>query len=442
MKAVVLLIGFEFLYDMDKRRRIVVIGGGFAGMNFVKRIDKTRYAVTLVDCNNYHSFPPLFYQIASSGLEPDSICFPFRRELHRGKAHGAEFHLGCVEWIDAQSRKVKTQFETIDYDFLVIAAGTTNNFFGNDDLIKKVYTLKSTAQAMRCRDEILDRLERAAICDDIERRRKLLSFTVVGGGPAGVEIAGALGEMKRYILHRNYPTIPPEDVTITLIEGSDTLLGAMGEKSQADALKYLRELMVDVRFGLQVRNYSDNMVSLSDGTDFYSGMVIWTAGIAGVDLEFRNAGFKPVRGRRIAVDRFNRVIGLGNDDVYAIGDIAMMAAPGYPDGHPQLAQVAIQQGRLLAHNLNSGSAFIEFSYHDKGTMATIGRNRAVADIRHMHLSGFVAWLVWMFVHLISILGMRNKISVLIDWTWNYFSYSTSLRLLLNPSRFPLKNRKE
>ena len=426
---------------MDKRRRIVVIGGGFAGLNFLKRIDKKKYAVTLVDSNNYHSFPPLFYQIASSGLEPDSICFPFRRELHRGKAHGAEFHLGRVEWIDVAARKVKTQFETIGYDILVIAAGTTNNFFGNAELKKTVFTLKSTAQAMRCRYEILDRLERASICRDREERCKLLSFTVVGGGPAGVEIAGAIGEMKRYILHRNYPSIPPEDVTISLIEGTGSLLGTMSEKCQSDALKYLQELMVDVRFNLLVRDYKDNIVTLSDGTSFYSGMVVWTAGIAGMQLDIRNAELKPARGRRIPVDRFNHIIGLG-DDVYALGDIALMVTPDYPDGHPQLAQVAIQQGRTLARNLNSDKGLREFSYRDKGTMATIGRNRAVADIRNIHLRGFIAWLAWMFVHLISILGMRNKLNVLIDWTWNYFSYGTSLRLLLYPSRYPLKKQDE
>lgn len=425
---------------MDERKHIVVIGGGFAGLNFVKRIDKKKYRVTLVDRNNYHSFPPLFYQIASSGLEPDSICFPFRREMHKGKARGAEFHLGEVEWIDTEAKKVKTQYETLCYDILVIAAGTTNNFFGNDELIKSVFTLKSTAQAMRCRDEILDRLERASISKDAAERRRLLSFTVTGGGPAGVEIAGALGEMKRYILPRNYPSIPPEDVKIVLLEGSQSLLGTMSGKSQTDAMKYLRELMVDVRLGHLMKDYSGNIVTMDDGTSFYSGMLVWTAGITATHFDFRGAvDYKPSGGGRMAVDEYNRAKGLG-DDVYVLGDIAIMTTEEYPKGHPQLAQVAIQQGRNLANSLNRGKFDTPFRYRDKGTMATIGRNRAVADIGRMHLRGFIAWLAWMFVHLMSLLGMRNKINVLTDWTWGYFSYGTSLRLLLYPSKYPLRWR--
>lgn len=424
---------------MQHKKRIVVLGGGFAGLNFVKNIDKRLFDVVLVDRNNYNSFPPLFYQIASSGLGPDSICFPFRRELMKGKAKGAEFHLGTVEKIDIAGKYVKTQFEEIHYDFLVIAAGTTNNFFGNDSLRDTVYTIKSTAQAMRCRDEILDRLERASLCRSSTQRSKMLSFTVVGGGPAGVEIAGALGEMKKYILRRNYPSIPPDDVSITLIEGTDRLLGTMSEASQSDASKYLSQLMVNVRLGNNMKSYTDNIVTLDDGQQFYSEMLIWTAGVKGVDIPVSVGSFPLGRGSRIEVDEYNRVKGF-ESDIFAIGDISIMAVPDYPHGHPQLAQVAIQQANALAKNLNDGDFKYGFKYRDKGTMATVGRNRAVADLRTTHLSGFFAWLAWMFIHLISLLGMRNKISVLIDWTWGYFNYGTSLRLLLYPSKFPLKWR--
>lgn len=422
---------------MVSKKRIVVVGGGFAGLNFVKYIDKSRFDVILVDRNNYNSFPPLFYQIASSGLGPDSICFPFRREFSKGKARGVEFHIGEIESIDLSARKLKTQYEALSYDYLVIAAGTTNNFFGNDRLVDSVYTLKSTAQAMRCRDEILDRLERASICDDPEERRRLLSFTVVGGGPAGVEIAGALGEMKKYILPRNYPSIPAEDVRITLLEGTGALLGAMSQKSQDDALHYLGQLMVDIHLGTIMKDYRDNTVTLSDGRSFDSGMVIWTAGIKGVDIP-TSGGVLPIgKGARIKVDDFNRVNGF-EDSLFALGDICVMITDGYPYGHPQLAQVAIQQGRNLAKNLNRGDFLYRFVYKDKGTMATIGRNRAVTDIKKTHMRGFIAWLAWMFIHLISILGMRNKISVLIDWIWGYCNYGTSLRLLLYPARHPLR----
>lgn len=422
---------------MDERKKIVVVGGGFAGINFVKLIDKKKYKVILVDRNNYHSFPPLFYQIASSGLDPDSICFPFRREFHKGKAKGAEYRMGDVSHIDMTHRTVVTQFESIAFDYLVIAAGTTNNFFGNSQLIERVYTIKSTAQAMRARDEILDRLERASICNDKETRRKMLSFTVVGGGPAGVEIAGALGEMKKYILKRNYPSIPPDDVKITLMEGSERLLGAMSKKSQADSARYLQQLMVDVRLGHVMKDFRDNIVTLDSGEQFYSGMLIWTAGVTGTPIPFDSEDICPSHGGRFQVDAFNRVAGL-DDTVFAIGDICMMQTDNYPKGHPQLAQVAIQQGRNLAKNLNSGEFKHRFAYHDKGTMATVGRNRAVADVGKTHLSGFIAWLAWMFVHLMSILGMRNKINVLINWIWNYCSYATSLRILLAPSRYPLR----
>lgn len=423
---------------MDKRQTIVVAGGGFAGLNFVKHIDKKRFRVILVDRNNYHSFPPLFYQIASSGLTPDSICFPYRRELRKGKGRGAEFHLGEIRSVNLARRTVTTQFETINYDYIVIAAGSTNNFFGNDSLRDMVYTLKSTAQAMRCRDEILDRLERASLCHDPDERKRMLSFTVVGGGPAGVEIAGALGEMKRYILHRSYPSIPLDDVSITLIEGSDRLLGAMSEKSQRDALKYVGELLVEVRLGTVVKSYDGDEITLSDGSRRHCGMLIWTAGIKGVDLNLSPA-VESGKGSRLIVDEYNRLPGF-ESSAFALGDIALMQCPDYAAGHPQLAQVAIQQGVTLASNLNRGTFTRKFVYRDKGTMATVGRNRAVADIGPSHLSGWIAWIAWMFIHLISLLGMRNKVNVLIDWMWGYFNYSTSLRLLLYPSRYPLKWR--
>lgn len=424
---------------MDNRKHIVIIGGGFAGLNLAKKLDKMKYRVTLVDRNNYHSFPPLFYQVASSGLEPDSICSPFRRELIRGKGKGAEFHLGEVSRVDTKAKIVETQYEKLTYDYLVVAAGTTNNFFGNDKLLETAYTIKSTAQAMRARDEILDRLERASICNDPEKRKKMLSFTVVGGGASGVEIAGALGEMKKYVLHRNYPSIPKEDVSITLLEGSNALLGTMSRKSQDDALTYLKQLLVDVHLGKIVKTYDDGMVTTADGETIPTGMMIWTAGVTGVKIPFEGLEPSIGRGGRIEVDEFNRVKGL-EDSVAALGDICIMQSASYPAGHPQLAQVAIQQGRTLAKNLNDGSFSHPFSYKDKGTMATVGRNRAVADIGARHLRGFVAWLAWMFIHLISIIGMRNKINILIDWTWGYFNYGTSLRLLLSPSRYPLKWR--
>ncbi len=250
---------------MGSKERVVILGGGFAGLNLVKHLDNDKFDIILVDKNNYHGFPPLFYQVASSGLDPTSISFPFRRELRKHRPENAHFHIGEVKGIDTTRQEVTTEYETLPYDHLVIAAGTTNNFFGNPDLIERVFTLKSTDEAIRARNEILDRCERAALEHDPDIRRKMLSFVVVGGGPAGVEIAGALGELKRYILKRDYPEIPQEDMTIRLYEGSDRLLRAMSEKASATALKDLGNLMVDVNLNHVIKNYDNNIVTLDDG---------------------------------------------------------------------------------------------------------------------------------------------------------------------------------
>lgn len=425
---------------MTEKERIVIVGGGFAGLNLTKYLDKDRFEITLVDRNNFHSFPPLFYQIASGGLDPGNISFPFRRELRKLGTEGLSYHMGDVHTIDVLRKEVRTQFETIEYDKLIICAGTTNNFFGNPELIKNVFTMKSAAEATRCRNEILDRLERASLCpDDPERRRRLLSFVVVGGGPTGVEIAGAIGELKRYILQREYPGINSEDLQIILLEGTNRVLGPMSPQASEEALKYLKDLMVDVRLGKLLETYRDNVITLKDGSTIYAEMVLWTAGVTGESFLFEGTDYRPGRGNRFAVDEQNRVIGL--TDIFAVGDIACMVTEKYPKGHPQLAQPAIQQARHLAHSLNTDTWDKPFVYKDKGSMATVGRNLAVADLNNgVHLKGTFAWFAWMFVHLISLLGMRNKLTVLINWVWAYFTYSTSLRMLLHSTKFPLRHR--
>lgn len=412
---------------------IVIIGGGFAGINLAKRLDPKKFRVKLIDRNNFHSFPPLFYQVASSGLEAGDICFPFRREFRR--CRNVTYHMGNVKNIDVEARTVTTSYETIPYDSLVIAVGTANNFFGIEGLDKEVFGIKTVAQAQYTRDEILDRLERGAICTDPGRRRQLLSFMVVGGGPSGVEIAGALGEMKRYLVPREYPEIDPSDMTITLVEGTDRLLGNLGEKAGKKALHGLQELMVDVRLGVTMKSYKDKMVTFGDGTSQYHETVIWTAGVKGEPLPGFPAD-KIGRGGRVLVDEYNRVEGLPG--VYAIGDIALHVSAEYPKGVPQLAQPAIQQAHTLAKNLNEGAFTTPFRYHDKGSMATIGKNRAVAMIGHSFFSGWIAWMMWLAVHLMTLMGMRNKINVMINWMWNYFSHTSSLRLLLRPARYPLR----
>lgn len=417
---------------MEKLQHIVIIGGGFAGLNLAKELDKNKFRVTILDKNNFHSFPPLFYQIASSGLEPSSISFPFRREMRRLK--NTNYHFGEVSEIDSKNSTVRTQFETIKYDQLVIASGTTNNFFNQPELKEKVHTLKSTAEAIRLRNEILDRLERACITTDRERRRQLLSFVVVGGGPSGVEVAGALGEMKRYILNKEYPEIDIDDVRVILIEGTDRFLRTMSERASHDAKVYLGHLMIETRLNCMMKSYENNVLHLSTGEEIYCETLIWTAGITGNKINGISDD-SITRGNRYIVDSNCKI--KGYDNIYALGDIAYLEDESHPNGYPQVAQVAIQQAKHLAKQLNTG-ADTAFKYVDKGSMATIGRNRAVCDLKFAYLYGRPAWATWMFIHLISILGMRNKVNVLINWVWAYLFYTTSLRLLIRPVKYPIR----
>lgn len=417
---------------MEKLQHIVIIGGGFAGLNLAKELDKNKFRVTILDKNNFHSFPPLFYQIASSGLEPSSISFPFRREMRRLK--NTNYHFGEVLEIDSKNSTVRTQFETIKYDQLVVASGTTNNFFNQPELKEKVHTLKSTAEAIRLRNEILDRLERACITTDRERRRQLLSFVVVGGGPSGVEVAGALGEMKRYILNKEYPEIDIDDVRVILIEGTDRFLRTMSERASHDAKVYLGHLMIETRLNCMMKSYENNVLHLSTGEEIYCETLIWTAGITGNKINGISDD-SITRGNRYIVDPNCKI--KGYDNIYALGDIAYLEDETHPNGYPQVAQVAIQQAKHLAKQLNTG-ADTAFKYVDKGSMATIGRNRAVCDLKFAYLYGRPAWATWMFIHLISILGMRNKVNVLINWVWAYLFYTTSLRLLIRPVKYPIR----
>ncbi len=409
--------------------RVVIAGGGFGGLKLAQELDSRHFQVILIDHHNYHQFPPLIYQVASSGLEPSSIAFPFRSALREKK--GFVFRLAEVQGVAPERNLLLTSVGEVKYDYLILACGGTTNFFGNDQIARHSLPMKTLYESMNLRNVLLQNIEKALVSDDEERRNALLTVAIVGGGPSGVEIAGALAEMKRYVLPKDYPYLDSSLFRIHLLDASPRLLQAMSERSSETAARGLREMGVEIHTGTMVSDYDGKTLRLSDGSEMKTRTVIWVSGIVanavgGIQAEAQG------RGRRILVDEHNEVKGLTN--VFAIGDQCLMTADAnYPNGHPQLAQVAIQQARLLARNLRArqeGKPLSPFHYKDLGSMATIGRNRAVAEIRGAKWGGFTAWMLWLVVHLRSILSVRNKVIVLLNWIWNYVTYDRSLRLIL------------
>lgn len=417
----------------NEQRRVVVVGGGLGGLKLVSSLRDTDFQVVLVDKNNYNQFPPLIYQVASAGLEPSNISFPFRRLFQGWK--NFFFRMAEVQHIDTEEKAIKTSIGTIHYDDLVLAAGATTNFFGNKNIEASALPMKSVSESMRLRNTILQNLERAETEDNEARKQALMNIAIVGGGPSGVEIAGVLAEMKQTILPRDYPDLDTSCMHIYLINATPRLLGAMSERSSREAERALKELGVEVMTNCMVTDYVDKELVLKDGQRISAETVIWVSGIKANNIDgiptesIGHAG-------RILVDRFNRVKGL--KDVYAIGDQCIVEGDeAYPYGHPQLAQVAIQQAKTLAKNLirqEKGETEQPFSYHNLGTMATIGRKRAVVEIGKLKFGGFFAWLLWLIVHLRSILGVKNKTIVFLNWMWSYLNYKQSLRLILKAKR--------
>ena len=417
----------------NEQRRVVVVGGGLGGLKLVSSLRDTDFQVVLVDKNNYNQFPPLIYQVASAGLEPSNISFPFRRLFQGWK--NFFFRMAEVQHIDTEEKAIKTSIGTIHYDDLVLAAGATTNFFGNKNIEASALPMKSVSESMRLRNTILQNLERAETEDNEARKQALMNIAIVGGGPSGVEIAGVLAEMKQTILPRDYPDLDTSCMHIYLINATPRLLGAMSERSSREAEKALKELGVEVMTNCMVTDYVDKELVLKDGQRISAETVIWVSGIKANNIDgiptesIGHAG-------RILVDRFNRVKGL--KDVYAIGDQCIVEGDeAYPYGHPQLAQVAIQQARTLAKNLirqEKGETEQPFSYHNLGTMATIGRKKAVVEIGKLKFGGFFAWLLWLIVHLRSILGVKNKTIVFLNWMWSYMNYKQSLRFILKAKR--------
>uniref|UniRef100_A0AB33J2N2 NADH:ubiquinone reductase (non-electrogenic) n=1 Tax=Prevotella sp. GTC17254 TaxID=3236794 RepID=A0AB33J2N2_9BACT len=415
------------------QKRVVIVGGGFGGLKLANKLKGTDYQVILIDKNNYHQFPPLIYQVASAGMEPSSISFPFRKNFQNRK--NLYFRMAELRAIYPDKKIIQTSIGKVEYDYLVLSAGATTNFFGNENVEREAVPMKTVSEAMGLQNAILSNIERSITCATKLEQQELLNVVIVGGGASGVEVAGVLSEMKSTILPHDYPDLDASLMNIYLIEAGNRLLSAFSKESSAEVEKYLRNMGVNVLLNKMVTDYKDHKVMLADGSSISTRTFIWVSGVKGQPVGNLGNEFLG-RGSRIKVNEFNQVEGL--DGVFSIGDQCIMSGDeAYPNGHPQLAQVAIQQGVNLGKNLRrleKGKEMKPFHYKNLGSMATVGRNKAVAEFASIRLSGFIAWLMWLLVHLRSILGVRNKVVVLLNWIWNYFNYNQSLRMIFYPEK--------
>ena len=414
------------------KERIVILGAGFGGFSLAKKLSKSNFQVTLIDRHNFHQFQPLFYQVAMAGLEPSSIVFPLRKAFQN--AENVTIRVAEIEGIDPNKKLVKTENETIPYDHLVVATGAVTNYFNNQKFRDNTYSLKTVSEALAIRNDIFNDFEQALTTKDYNNRQPLIDIAIVGGGPTGVELAGALAELKEYILPKDYKELDAGEVDIYLIQGGPRLLIGMSDQAGEKALKFLESLNVKVMLNTRVVDIENGLIKTKDGKSIVAKKVIWAAGITCDDIE--GIPKDCIDGRnQIKVNEQLEVVGL--KDVYAIGDAAYLATDKMEYGHPQVAQVAIQMATFLSKKFKN-KPVTKFVYKDKGSMATIGRNKAVADLPWLKTSGFFAWVLWLLVHLASLIGFKNKLFVLINWMWNYLTYDQSLRLIIRPAK---KNEK-
>lgn len=412
--------------------RVVVIGAGFAGLKLARQINTHQYQLVLIDKNNFHTFQPLLYQVASAGLEPDSIAYPVRKTLRKKK--NTYFRLTNVRSVDRAKKMIETDIGSLSYDFLVVATGAGNNFFGNDSIEENAMPMKSLTEALDLRSKILENFEKALNTKDLNKREELMNFVIVGAGPTGVELAGALAELRNKILPKDFPDLDLRRMKIHVIEAAPRVLAAMSEASSSKAYKYLKKLDVHVYADTRVEAYENNLVTTSNGQEFHADTLIWAAGVKGQYPEGFHAE-EIARGNRIIVDKNCRSI--ADPDIFALGDVAYLETEAFPNGLPMLGSVASQAGAYLARQFNrmaKGKEIQPFLYKDKGTMATVGRNLAVVDLKRTKLGGAFAWMTWMFVHLMLLVGFRNRVVVFVNWTWNYFRYNNGLRLIVRPYR--------
>lgn len=414
---------------VPSHERIVILGAGFAGLNLAKNLRNTRYQVVLIDRNNFHQFQPLFYQVAMAGLEPSAIVFPIRKVFH--SADNVFFRQAEILSVNHPEKQVVTNNGVIEYDLLVVSLGAVTNFYGNEVLEKHSFSLKSLGQSLGIRNQIFTDFERSMYEMDYHNRQSYIDFVIVGGGPTGVEMAGALAEMKRYIIPKDYPELNPDEIDIYLVQSGGQLLPGMSKKASRKAEEYLRNMGVIVVLNDRVEGYDGDHATLKSGRTIRTNKLIWAAGvrcpvIPGIEE------FYGEKSGRITVDHTCKV--LNADNIYAMGDIAGMITEEYPRCHPQVAQVGIQMGDYLSRLLiakQKGVPFPKpFRYRNKGVMATIGRNKAVADFPSFSIAGFISWVIWLWVHLFSLIGVRNKLFVVINWMWNYFNFDSSLRLII------------
>ncbi|MFD2824332.1 NAD(P)/FAD-dependent oxidoreductase [Lacinutrix iliipiscaria] len=411
--------------------RIVIIGGGFAGIKLAKSLKNKAVQVVLIDKNNYHTFQPLLYQVSSAGLEPDSIAYPLRKILK--KHENAFFRLAEVYSIKPENKSITTSIGQLNYDYLVIATGAKTNFFGNKAVEANSMAMKTVPQALNIRSLILQNFEKAAIANSKASRKTFLNFVIVGAGPTGVELAGAIAELKNHILPRDYHDLNASDMQIHLLEGSARVLSPMSPHASKKAEKFLKNLGVHVHCNTFVKHYDGLTVMTNTTLQLQTETLIWAAGVTGNPVNGLRAEALSERGNRYVVDEYNMVEGY--DSIFALGDIALMKTQKYPKGHPQVAQPAIQQGELLSKNLLKliqGKPLKKFVYNDKGSMATIGRNKAVVDLSQYKFAGIFAWFVWMFIHLMALVGFRNRVVVLFNWIYNYINFDKSARLIIRP----------
>lgn len=411
--------------------RIVVVGGGFAGMAVIRQLKNTDAQVVLIDRYNYHTFQPLLYQVATAGLGPDSVAGPLRKVFKQ--YDNLHFRMAEVERIHPKEQRIDTSIGSLAYDYLVLAHGSRVNYFGNEHVAENAFPLKQLPQALDLRHHILQTMEQALLQSDSMKRQRLMNFIVVGGGPTGVEVAGALAELKRHVLPNDHPELDLEKMNIQLVEGTDRLLMGMSEEAGTNAERYLEEFGVIIRKELFVEDYDGKTVKFSNGDTQEAATLIWAAGVTGNLIEGLSEKHL-TKANRLHVDRYNQV--KDHENIFAVGDAAHMETENYPEGHPMLAPVAMQQGKQLGKNLKrwlKAESPEAFTYFDKGSMATVGRNRAVADLPgDFRLKGIFAWLAWLAVHLMFIVGFRDKIAILVDWVWNYFTYDRAARLIVRP----------